>query len=123
MACREGLGRASPALSRYGTGCNPVGPYRMRDVLKRLLAHIREGEIELADGIFLHPRRDADATRCCQYFQSSSNIHTVAENVTVLDHYVAHVDANAELNALVRGHRCIALGQRIHNTAKLDEQP
>jgi hypothetical protein len=65
--------------------------------------------------------------------QSSSDVHAVSEDVTVLDYDVAHVDADAELEALVRWHSCIALGhaslhlgrtaQSIHHTAKLDGQP
>src|SRR6516225_4383399 len=64
--------------------------------------------------------------------QSSSDVHAIAEDVAILDHDVAHVDANAVRDALVRRHNGVALGhtglhlgcaaQRIHYAAELDQQ-
>jgi hypothetical protein len=112
---------------------NAVNPDGAPNVLQLLLAHILEGEVELAGGILLHPRRHAYPSGLGQRFQPSGNINSVAEDIPVLDHDVAHVDANAELDALVWGRRHIALShpslhvgrtaQRIYHTAELDEQP
>src|SRR6516225_5108705 len=41
---------------RHRTSRDPVGPYWPRNVLERLLAHILEGEVELAGRVFLHAR-------------------------------------------------------------------
>jgi hypothetical protein len=114
-----------------GTSCDPVGPYRSRDALERLLAHVLESKVELPHGIFLHPRRDAHATRCCQHFQSSSNIHSIAEYVAVLDNDVAMLMPmrnSTRLSAGVVALRltmpaCTSFAQRsVHHTAELDQQ-
>jgi len=80
----------------------------------------------------LHSRRQADAAGLGQPFKPRSDVHPVAEDVAVLDHDVAHVDTNAELNAPLGRHGHVALGhaglqlgraaQRIHRSAELDEQ-
>jgi len=85
-----------------------------------------------ARGVFLNARRHADAAWFGQGFQSSGDVHTVAEDVAVLDHDVTHVDANAEVDALVGRHSRIALAhtslhlgraaQGVDEAAELDEQ-
>jgi hypothetical protein len=60
------------------------------------------------------------------------DIHAIAEDVVILDHNIAHVDSNPELDAFIRrrhgiplGHSSLYLGratQRIDHTAELDEQ-
>ena len=80
----------------------------------------------------MHPCGNADTARFGKGFEPSCDIDAITEDVPFLDHYVAHVDANAELNALVRRHRCIALGharlqlgrppQGIDHTAELNQQ-
>jgi len=62
----------------------------------------------------------------------AATVHSIAEDVAVLDHDVAHVDPNAELDALVRRHPGITLGhsslhlartaQGIDHAAKFDKQ-
>src|SRR5262249_32855508 len=62
----------------------------------------------------------------------SGHIDAIPENVAVLDHDVAHVNANAEFDAFVRwchgitlGHASLHLGratQGIDHTGELDEQ-
>src|SRR5215470_18340106 len=80
-----------------------------------------------------HARRHTDATQFSQAFQASGHVHSVVENVTVLDDYVALVDADPELDAVFgRSVRiplvnaslsCDRTAQRIHHTAKLDQEP
>ena len=55
-----------------------------------------------------------------QGLRAGCDIDAITEDVPFLDHYVAHVDANAELNALVRRRRSIALGQ-LGRTAEAKE--
>jgi hypothetical protein len=43
------------------------------------------------------------------------NIHTVAEYVAVLDHYVADMDANTEFDALILRHRRVTLDHAVLN--------
>ena len=69
----------------------------------------RDPTNQLPQDIELCTRRHADPARFCQCFQTSGNVDAIAEDVTVLDHDVAHIDADAELDAFVRGHSCIAL--------------
>ncbi len=100
--------------------------------MEALLAEVAEGEVELACGVFLHPRRDADAARLGQGFEACRDIHAIAEDVAILGDNVALVDADAELDAAVRCHRGIALShrrlhlcrtaQRVDRTAEFYEQ-
>jgi hypothetical protein len=80
--------------------------------VEALLAEVAEGEVELADGVFLHPRRDADAARLGQRFEACRDIDAVAEDVAILGDYVALVYADAELDADVGCHRGVALAHR-----------
>ena len=64
--------------------------------------------------------------------QACCDVHAVAEDVAILDHNVADVDADTELDTLVGGDLGVALGhaglqlsrtvQRIDHAAELDEQ-
>ena len=110
-----------------------VDPHRPRDVLELLLADVFEGEVELARGILLHPRRDADAAGLGQSFEPRRDIDAVAKDVAVLDDDVADIDADAKLDAVVGRYAGVAPGhlalhldgaaQCIDHTAELDEQP
>ena len=71
--------------------------------------------------------------RLGQPFEAGRDIDAVVKDVAVLDNDVAHIDANAPLDAIVRRHTGVALShlvlhfdrtaQGIHHAAKLDEQP
>jgi len=77
----------------------------------------------------LHPRRNTNPARLREGFQPNRNIHTVTENVAVLDDNVALMGANAQFN-LFRGgcrgiatdHRLLHLGSAEHHAGKLDQQ-
>ena len=75
---------------------------RPGDVLELLLAVVDEADVEPAFGILLHARRHADAARLGQALEAGGHVHAVAEDVVVLDDDVADMDADAELDALVR---------------------
>jgi len=92
----------------------------------------RSSKIEAAGGILLHARGDADAAGLSQALQTGCHVDAITEDVTVLDHDVALVNPDAELDAVVGrlgrvafSHAGLHLGctaQRIHHTAELDEQ-
>ena len=66
-------------------------------------------------------------------FEPSSDIDALAENVAVFDDDVPDVDANTELDALVRSHSHVALGHTalllhgaadsVHSANELDQYP
>jgi len=80
-----------------------------------------------------HPRGDADPARLGQPFEAGGDIDAVAKDVAVLDDDVAHIDADAKLDAAVGRHAGVAPGhlvldidgaaQCVDDTAELDEQP
>src|SRR5215831_13573116 len=90
-------------------GYDPVGPYWPRNVLERLIAEVFEGQVEFARGVFLDPRRNADSARFCQAFKTGGDVDAITKDVPVLDHHVAHVDADAELDAVIGRHAGVAL--------------
>ena len=112
---------------------HPVGADRAGNILQCLVAHIREGEVELARRVLLHPRRDADPTGFGQPFELGGDIDPVAENVAVLGDDIALVDADAEFDAAVCRSLAIPLGQcglylagtaqGIDDADELDQQP
>ena len=60
-----------------------------------------------------HRCRDADAARLGHAFQARRDIDAVAENVAVLDHDVAEIDADAELDAAILRHAGVAAGHAV----------
>ena len=117
---------------RSGIAIDLAGADWPRDILERLLAPVLEGEVEPTRGALLNGCRNADATRLGQAFEPGRDVDPVAENVAVLDDDVAHVDANAELDAPLRWQGAIALGhgrlhlrraaQRIDDAGELDKE-
>ncbi len=57
--------------------------------------------------------RDANSPRVGQAFETRGNIHSVSEDVVVLDDNVADVDADTEHDTLLLGHIGVALGHRV----------
>src|SRR6516225_4537457 len=98
-----------------GSWPDRIGVHGPRDVLELLLAQILEREIELAGDILLHARRNTQAARLRQAFEASGNVDAVAEDVAVFDDDVAHMDADAPLDAAFWNRRRVALGHlRLH---------
>jgi hypothetical protein len=106
---------------------NGVNAYRPRDVLQLLLAEVDKGELEFAEGVFLDPRRRANAVQLGQLFKTRRNVHTIAEDVAILHDNVALMDANTEVDAPISGLIGIAFGHlalHLDSTAqRLDELP
>src|SRR4051812_28915749 len=67
-------------------------------------------EIQLARGVFLHPRRDANPAGFGQCFKPGGHVHPIAENIAILDHDIPDIQADAEFNALVLRHRRVSAG-------------
>ncbi len=105
--------------------------HRAGDVFQALLAEIVEGEVEAAGGVFLDAGRDADAAGLGERLEARGDIDAVAEDVAILDDNVADIDADAELDAVVRyagvalGHRLLPVGraaQRVDDAGEFDEE-
>jgi hypothetical protein len=60
-----------------------------------------------------HPARHADATRLGEGFETGRYIDAIPENIPVLHHDVADIEADAELHAAVLRRGIVGLGQRI----------
>jgi hypothetical protein len=111
---------------------NAVDANRSADVLKLLLAHILERDVELAVGVLLNPTGHADAPRVRKGLQARSHVHPIPENVARLGDYISLVDADSELDALVLHDVRIPLGhptldlhgttKRLHDTRELHEE-
>src|SRR6516162_7528683 len=128
-------GEGGPRRSRDGVGeggANPVRPDWPPYVLERLLAHVFEGEVEAARGVLVDARRNADAARLGQDFETRRHVDTIAKDVAVLDDDVADIDADAELDPAVRRQRGVALDhcrlylgratQRVDDAGELDQE-
>jgi hypothetical protein len=72
---------------------------RLRDVLHALLAEILEAVGELAPDMVVDAARDADAAGLGQPLETHGNIDAVAEDVAVLHHDIADIDADAKPHA------------------------
>jgi hypothetical protein len=126
LSCNAGEGGRWRVSDGVGEGsADPVCPDGPRDILERLLAHVFEGEVEAARRILLDAGRDADAARLGQAFEPRRHVHTVSEDVAILDDDVANVDADAELDATVQRQRGVAFGHcRLHHgctTQRVDD--
>ena len=62
---------------------------------------------QLVADVVAHAARDADAAGLRQRLQPRRDVDAVAEDVAVLDHHVADIDADAERHALVVGQRLV----------------
>ena len=97
-----------------------------------LLPDVLKDKVELTRGILLHARRHANAARLSQAFEANCHVHAITKDVAVLDYDVAHIDANPEVDALIRrylripfGHLSLYLSgtvERIHYAAELGEK-
>ena len=94
---RFGLARLCPAPFEQ----QPVNPRRLGDVLDALLAEVLEFERQLFHHVIVDPARDAHAARVRQALEPGRDIDAVAENIPVLQHHIADIDADAKLHPAV----------------------
>jgi hypothetical protein len=66
--------------------------------------------VEAARSILANAGRTANAARLGQAFEAGGDVDAVAKDVAVFDDDVADVNADAELDAVVRRQRGIAFG-------------
>jgi hypothetical protein len=64
-----------------------------------MIAHRREGEVELALDLIVDVAGDADAARLGEALEARRDVDAVAEDVAVLEDDVADVDADAKADA------------------------
>jgi len=94
-----------PALVALRIGEYLLGSHCQRqNALQRIERRPRPSNTRsFADRVFLNARRHAYATRFCHPFEPACDVHSIPKDVTVLDYYVPSVNADAELDAPVRG--------------------
>src|SRR5258708_25119673 len=91
-----------------GWGLSPsnirMDPYRSRNILDLLLAHVLERKGELVAHLITHHPADADPTGLGQGFEPRCDIDPIAINIEPVLHNVADIDPHAELYAAIRQH-------------------
>jgi hypothetical protein len=98
-----------------GRCCNPEDADRPGDVLKLPLAKIFEGQIQLVAHLIVHHSAHTDPIGFGEGFEPCRNVDAIAENIVAVDNNVPEVDADAELDAMVRRHALIAILHRVLN--------
>src|SRR6516225_4207463 len=139
--CDRGPVGQDPRRGRLRRDRRPVGPlcensaistHRPGDVLDLLLPHVLEGDCELVAHLISYNSADADAARFSQGLETRRDVDTVAKDVVLVDHDVAEIDADAEIDAPISLHASVARGDlalnldratnRINHARKLAEQ-
>jgi hypothetical protein len=92
---------------------NPVDPHRTRDVLDLLLAQILKEEGQPVAHVIMNRIGDEHPAGIGQGFDARGDVDAVAINVVVFDDHVAEIDADAQLDAVVRRRARVPLGYRL----------
>jgi hypothetical protein len=95
-------------------------------------SNVIEDKVEPPSHVLLNTGGNANPVRIGQTFEASRDVHPVPEDVVVLHHDVALVNADTELDAIIAGcsgtsftHPVLPLGrttQGINHTGKFDQQ-
>jgi signal transduction histidine kinase/HPt (histidine-containing phosphotransfer) domain-containing protein/FixJ family two-component response regulator len=92
-----------------GRGCktsrlqyDTVGAHRASDVPQTLLTHIGDCNLELAADLLVGGGGEADAAGLGDTFQARGYVDAVAQNVVAVGKDVTNIDADAELQPLLR---------------------
>jgi len=106
-------------------------PHRFGDVLQGLRAEIVEDGADLAADLPVRVVGDADAAGLGELFETGSDVDAVAENIVLVDHDVAEVNADAEFDPRILRHGGVLPGhaaldfdralRRIDGAGKLDQ--
>ena len=78
-----------------------------------MLAEILEIVLHAVAQVIAHAARHADAARLGNSLQPCRDVDAVAENVAILDHHVADIDADAKQHPALLGQRFVGLGERL----------
>ena len=102
MACRAAEADPSPERCRQ-----PECDRRARpgDVFDLLLAPILECDVKLVAHLVAHHPAAGDPAWLGQRFQPGGNVDAIAEDILIVDNDVAEIDADAELDAVIRAAR------------------
>ena len=92
---------------------DPIDPHRPGDVLDLLLAQILEDKGQPVAHVIMHRTGDEHPAGLGQGFDPRGDVDAVAIDVVVLDDHVAEIDADAQLDAVVRRDTGVALGHRL----------
>lgn len=68
----------------------------MGDVLDQLPAKIVKSETSVVPQMVTDPARHTDHAASHQAFETGRDVHPVPEQVSILDHDIAHIDTNSE---------------------------
>jgi hypothetical protein len=68
-----------------------------------LLSAILESNLQFIPDLISHSTRDAETSRLAQAFQAGSQIHSIAEDVALLDNDISDVDPDPQAEALLLG--------------------
>ena len=93
-------------------GPGAPGVDRPEDVLQASGPDVLEDDVELSQNLLIDVIRNANATGFGNPFQTGCNVHTVAQDVVVLDQHVPEIDPNTEPHAPVFRQVRVALGHR-----------
>src|SRR6516162_5727824 len=110
-----------------------VDMHRPGDVLDPLLACVFEGNLEPIANLVAHHPADTDFSWLGESFEAGGDVDAVAVDIALIEDHVAQIDADAELDPLLRRHMRVALGHpspyldgaahRIDDAGEFDEQP
>ena len=87
--------------SALTTKLNPPRSHWLGYVLEVLRAKVIEGNFDLAPDLPLRVIRNADTTGLGDPFEPGRDVHTVAENIVVVDDDVSDVDANTKFKSAI----------------------
>jgi hypothetical protein len=100
---------------------HPVDPHRAGDILNLLLAQIREDKGQPVAHVVVNRVGDEYPAGIGQGLDPRGNVDAVAIKVVALDDDIAEIDADAQLDAVVRrdtdvplGHRLLHLDRKTH---------
>src|SRR4029077_9550490 len=89
------------ALSSHAAGHDqPKNLDRTRDIPQRSIPKMLEGILNFVTYLIISGLRQENSPRVRQSFQSRRDIDAIAEDVAILDHDVADIDADPQLDAL-----------------------
>src|SRR5262249_39768632 len=110
---QRGLSWRRWALGAGAGVANPVDPYRPCDVLDLLLAQILKDKGQPVADVIMDRIGDKHPAGIGQSLDPRTDVDAVAIEVVALDDHVAEIDADAQLDAVIRRNTRIPLGNRL----------